>query len=115
MATELTMPRLSDSMEEGTISRWLVAEGDQVQIGQELVEVETDKATVIYEADVAGTVLALAVREGASVPVGAPIAIVGEPGEELPRAAAPEAVQAAVALETAPTVAPVRSRNGGRV
>ena len=121
MATELTMPRLSDSMEEGTILRWLVAEGDRVAEGQELVEVETDKATVTHEALQAGVVLALTVSEGASVPVGAPIAIIGEPGEELPRASAPEAVAAAVALESppappvAPAAAPVRSRNGGRV
>ena len=100
MATELIMPRLSDSMEEGTILKWLVAEGDRVEPGQPLVEVETDKATVTHEADAAGVVLALTVGEGASVPVGAPIAVLGEPGEELPRAAAPEAVQAAVALET---------------
>ena len=85
MATELIMPRLSDSMEEGTILKWLVAEGDRVEPGQALVEVETDKATVTHEADVAGVVLALTVGEGASVPVGAPIAVLGEPGEELPQ------------------------------
>jgi pyruvate dehydrogenase E2 component (dihydrolipoamide acetyltransferase) len=99
MATELIMPRLSDSMEEGTILKWLVAEGDRVEPGQALVEVETDKATVTHEADVAGVVLALSVGEGASVPVGSPIAVLGEPGEALPRAHAPEALAAAAALE----------------
>ena len=84
VALEIVMPRLSDSMEEGTILRWLVAEGDRVESGQPLVEIETDKATVTYDADNAGTVLALSVGEGASAPVGAPIAVLGEPGEELP-------------------------------
>jgi pyruvate dehydrogenase E2 component (dihydrolipoamide acetyltransferase) len=94
VARELTMPRLSDSMEEGTILSWLVAEGDEVQAGQPLVEVETDKAVVTYEADAAGTVLSLAVTEGSSVPVGAPIAVLGEAGESLPQAGSPEALAA---------------------
>jgi pyruvate dehydrogenase E2 component (dihydrolipoamide acetyltransferase) len=94
VARELTMPRLSDSMEEGTILSWLVAEGDVVQAGQPLVEVETDKAVVTYEADAAGTVLSLAVTEGSSVPVGAPIAVLGEAGESLPQAGSPEALAA---------------------
>ena len=51
MAVEIVMPRLSDSMEEGTILSWLVADGDSVEAGQPLVEIETDKATVTYEAD----------------------------------------------------------------
>ena len=77
------MPRLSDSMEEGTIVKWLVAQGDAVELGQPLVEIETDKATVTYEADESGVILALYVREGALVPVGAPIAVLGEAGDEL--------------------------------
>src|SRR5436305_7044718 len=94
------MPRLSDSMEEGTVLQWLIAEGDSVEVGQPLVEIETDKATVTYEADAAGVVLALTVSEGASVPLGAPIAIIGAPGEELPTAESPEAVAAASAADT---------------
>ncbi len=78
------MPRLSDSMVEGTILRWLVAEGDAVEAGQPLVEIETDKATVIHEAQEGGVVLGLTVGEGAVVPVGAPIAVLGEASEELP-------------------------------
>ncbi|HEY2769990.1 MAG TPA: dihydrolipoamide acetyltransferase family protein [Solirubrobacteraceae bacterium] len=96
MALEIVMPRLSDSMEEGTILQWLVAEGDSVEAGQPLVEVETDKATVTHEADAAGVVLALTVGEGASVPVGAPIALIGEPGEQLRATGSPEAAEAAV-------------------
>jgi pyruvate dehydrogenase E2 component (dihydrolipoamide acetyltransferase) len=82
---EIVMPRLSDSMEEGTIVRWLKADGERVERGDELVEIETDKATMPYESDVAG-VLRILAREGESRPVGAPIAEVGdgaapEPGE----------------------------------
>jgi pyruvate dehydrogenase E2 component (dihydrolipoamide acetyltransferase) len=102
LAVEIVMPRLSDSMEEGTILRWLVAEGDHVEPGQPLVEVETDKATVTHEADAAGLILALTVGEGASVPVGSPIAVIGEAGEELPAAHAPDAIAAAGAREAAP-------------
>jgi pyruvate dehydrogenase E2 component (dihydrolipoamide acetyltransferase) len=88
-------------MEEGTVLQWLVAEGDRVEVGQPLVEIETDKATVIHEADAAGVVLALQVGEGATVPLGAPIAMIGEPGEELPRAESAEAVAAASSAEAA--------------
>jgi pyruvate dehydrogenase E2 component (dihydrolipoamide acetyltransferase) len=69
---QITMPRLSDSMEEGTIIRWLKTDGDTVERDEELVEIETDKATVTYEADASG-VLSIAVREGETVPVGAVI------------------------------------------
>ena len=79
MALEIVMPRLSDSMEEGTIVQWLVRTGDHVDEGQPLVEVETDKATVVYEAQAAGSVLELRASEGESVRVGALIALVGEP------------------------------------
>jgi pyruvate dehydrogenase E2 component (dihydrolipoamide acetyltransferase) len=99
LALEMIMPRLSDSMEEGTILRWLVAEGDRVEQGQPLVEIETDKATVTHEADAAGMILALSVGEGASVPVGSPIAVIGEPGEKLPQARARGTVTAPGARE----------------
>jgi len=80
MALEIVMPRLSDSMEEGTIVQWLVKAGDHVDEGQPLVEVETDKASVVYEAQTAGSVLELLAAEGESVRVGALIALLGEPG-----------------------------------
>src|SRR5947209_5017773 len=116
------MPRLSDSMEEGTILQWLVAEGDHVEAGQPLVEVETDKANVTHEADEAGTILALSVDEGASVPVGAPIAVIGEPGEELPTPPAAETLAAAgaptpasaPAPATAPSAPATSAGRGGR-
>jgi pyruvate dehydrogenase E2 component (dihydrolipoamide acetyltransferase) len=84
VASEIVMPRLSDSMEEGTILKWLVSEGDAVTEGQPLLEVETDKAVVPVEADSAGDLLRIMVREGTSVPVGAPIAMLGTAGEILP-------------------------------
>jgi pyruvate dehydrogenase E2 component (dihydrolipoamide acetyltransferase) len=93
-------------MDEGTVLQWLVAEGDRVEVGQPLVEIETDKATVTHEADAAGVVLALTVGEGATVPLGAPIAVIGEPGEELPAAKAPEAVAAARAATQSAAPAP---------
>ena len=78
MAVEIVMPHLSDSMEEGTIVQWLVAEGDAVTEGQELVEVETDKATGTYESELNGTVLTLNAAVGDTVAVGAVIAVVGD-------------------------------------
>jgi pyruvate dehydrogenase E2 component (dihydrolipoamide acetyltransferase) len=83
MATEVRMPRLSDSMEEGTVVTWLVAEGDAVRRGQPLVEVETDKATMPYEAETDGVLLAILCGEGETAALGAPIAIIGAPGETL--------------------------------
>jgi pyruvate dehydrogenase E2 component (dihydrolipoamide acetyltransferase) len=83
--TEIVMPRLSDTMEEGTILRWLKADGEEVARGEELVEIETDKATMIYESDQAGT-LSLIASEGDTLPVGQPIARVGEGGAPQPAA-----------------------------
>ena len=74
------MPRLSDSMEEGTILKWLKAEGDEVARGDELVEIETDKATMTYEADTAGT-LSIVAQEGETLPIGQVIARIGAGGE----------------------------------
>jgi pyruvate dehydrogenase E2 component (dihydrolipoamide acetyltransferase) len=78
---EIVMPRLSDTMEEGTILSWLVADGEQVKRGQELVEIETDKANMTYESDQEGVLETIA-AEGDTLPVGAPIARVGadDPG-----------------------------------
>jgi pyruvate dehydrogenase E2 component (dihydrolipoamide acetyltransferase) len=71
-------------MEEGTVARWLVETGAEVTKGQPLVEIDTDKATVVYESDAAGTVLELLVAEGESAAIGAPIARVGAAGEATP-------------------------------
>ena len=75
---EIVMPRLSDSMEEGTILQWLKQVGDEVAVGDELVEIETDKANMAYESDVAGTLSEILVQEGETVAIGTPIAMVGD-------------------------------------
>lgn len=73
---EIVMPRLSDTMEEGTILRWLKSDGDEVERGEELVEIETDKAAMVYESDQQGT-LSIVADEGATLAVGEVIAHVG--------------------------------------
>ena len=81
MAEELVMPRLSDTMEQGTIGRWLKREGDAFAEGDVLAEIETDKALMEFQAYDSGTVLKILVDDGESADQGAPIALVGEPGE----------------------------------
>ena len=76
------MPRLSDSMEEGVILKWLKRVGDEVAVGDELVEIETDKANMAYESDVAGTLTQVLAEEGDALPIGAPIAVVGDPDDK---------------------------------
>ena len=76
---DVAMPRLSDSMEEGTILKWLKSDGDEIKRGEELVEIETDKANMTYEADQEG-VLAIVAQEGDTLPVGETIARIGEGG-----------------------------------
>jgi pyruvate dehydrogenase E2 component (dihydrolipoamide acetyltransferase) len=119
---ELVMPRLSDTMEEGTILRWLKADGEQVSRGEELVEIETDKATMIYESDQAG-VLQLVAAEGDTLAVGAIIANVGDAaaasadGADAGDAAAASAdeADAGVASAGGAQVAGVASAGGARV
>jgi pyruvate dehydrogenase E2 component (dihydrolipoamide acetyltransferase) len=74
---EVVMPRLSDSMEEGTILQWLKQVGAEVAVGEELVEIETDKANMAYESDIAGTLTEILVQEGETVAIGTPIAQIG--------------------------------------
>jgi pyruvate dehydrogenase E2 component (dihydrolipoamide acetyltransferase) len=78
---DVVMPRLSDSMEEGTILKWLKSVGDEVSVGDELVEIETDKANMVYEADSAGTLVEIVAQEGDTLPIGEPIARVGDASE----------------------------------
>src|SRR5262245_53469893 len=75
------MPRLSDSMEEGTILRWIKSVGDEVKRGDELVEIETDKANMTYEATDEGTLTEIVAEEGATLPIGETIARIGDPSE----------------------------------
>jgi pyruvate dehydrogenase E2 component (dihydrolipoamide acetyltransferase) len=81
MATDVTMPRLSDSMEEGTVLKWLVDEGGEVKRGEPLVEIETDKANMTYDADTDGVLVEVVAQEGDTLPIGEVIARIGEPGE----------------------------------
>jgi len=81
MAADVLMPRLSDSMEEGTVLKWLVEEGGEVKRGRPLVEIETDKANMTYDADSDGVLLEVLAKEGDTLPIGEPIARVGQAGE----------------------------------
>ncbi len=95
---DIVMPRLSDSMEEGTVLQWLKSVGDEIAVGDELVEIETDKANMAYEADVEGTLTEILVDEGETVAIGTPIARVGEGGEA--KAPEPEERKEPEAAET---------------
>ncbi|MBC2835842.1 pyruvate dehydrogenase complex dihydrolipoamide acetyltransferase [Paragemmobacter straminiformis] len=111
MAVEILMPALSPTMEEGTLAKWLVKEGDAVKSGQILAEIETDKATMEFEAVDEGIIGKLLVAEGtAGVKVNAPIAIMVEEGEAAdaapaPAKAAPVAAAAPVTAAAAPSAA----------
>jgi pyruvate dehydrogenase E2 component (dihydrolipoamide acetyltransferase) len=82
MASEVKLPRLGQGMESGTIVKWLKTEGDRVEKGEPLYELDTDKVTQEVEAEAAGVLLKIAVSEG-EVPVGQTIAVIGEEGEEV--------------------------------
>ena len=105
MATEILMPALSPTMEEGTLAKWLVKEGDTVKSGQILAEIETDKATMEFEAVDEGMIGKLLVAEGtAGVKVNTPIAVMAEDGQTAVTAPAPAKP---VAAPAAPMSAPV--------
>jgi pyruvate dehydrogenase E1 component beta subunit len=108
MATEILMPALSPTMEEGTLAKWLVKEGDTVASGDIIAEIETDKATMEFEAVDEGVIGKILIAEGtADVKVNTPIAILVEDGETVSDVAAAPAPAAAAAapVETAPAVA----------
>jgi len=83
MATQVVMPKLSPTMEEGQLARWLKKEGDKVSMGEPLAEIDTDKATMEMQALSNGVLRKILVREGESAPLGQPIAIIGEPDEDI--------------------------------
>ncbi|MCJ2180766.1 dihydrolipoamide acetyltransferase family protein [Novosphingobium album (ex Hu et al. 2023)] len=88
MAIELRMPALSPTMEKGTLAKWLVAEGDRVKTGDPIAEIETDKATMEFEADQDGRIGRLVIPEGTDdVPVGTVVALLAEDSESLPEPA----------------------------
>ncbi|MFL6253493.1 MAG: pyruvate dehydrogenase complex dihydrolipoamide acetyltransferase [Pyrinomonadaceae bacterium] len=83
MATQVVMPKLSPTMEEGQLSRWLKNEGDKVGVGEPLAEIDTDKATMEAQALATGVLRKILVPAGETVPLGAIIAIIGEPDEDI--------------------------------
>src|SRR5690606_13207889 len=87
MPIEVTMPRLSDTMEQGTVVKWNVAPGDDVSPGKVIADIETDKATMELEAFDEGKVARLVADEGQTVAVGSVIAIIAEEGEDVEEAA----------------------------
>ena len=127
MAIQVLMPALSPTMEEGTLAKWLVKEGDEVKSGQVLAEIETDKATMEFEAVDEGVIGKILVAEGtAGVKVNTPIAVLLEDGEDASAAsaapaaapaapAAPAAVAAPAAASAAPAPAAPVAAGGARV
>jgi len=119
MAVEILMPALSPTMEDGTLAKWLIKEGDTVKSGQIIAEIETDKATMEFEAVDEGVIGKLLVAEGTSgVRVNTPIAVLIEEGESAeavpaPKAAAPAPVGAAPVLAAVAASAPVAPRAEG--
>ncbi|MEZ5695965.1 MAG: pyruvate dehydrogenase complex E1 component subunit beta [Sphingomonadaceae bacterium] len=112
MAIELKMPALSPTMEEGTLARWLVKEGDEVSSGDIIAEIETDKATMEFEAVDEGTIASILVAEGTeNVKVGTVIATMTGEGEEAAPAPAPASAPAATPAPTAsPAPAPAPAK-----
>ena len=114
MPVDVTMPKLSDTMEEGKILKWLKHPGDRVAIGEILAEVETDKANMELEAYDEGTLAEVRVPEGESAPVGAVIAVLAAPGEGVAAGPAAGAGKAAAAAEkAAPSARAPASAPGG--
>ena len=131
----ITMPRLSDTMEEGTVAKWNKKVGDTVKGGDILAEIETDKATMEFESFYQGTLLHIGLNEGESAPVDSVLAIIGKKGTDIsgviasqaqPKAAATKAdpapvvsapkVESVPEVKVAPTAAPVvKSTSNGRI
>ena len=83
MAQVVNMPRLSDTMEEGVVAKWLVNVGDEVREGDILAEIETDKATMEFESFHEGVLLHIGIKEGETAAVDTLLAIIGEKGEDI--------------------------------
>src|SRR3954471_19361976 len=83
MATQVVTPKLSPTMEEGQLSRWLKQEGDKVAMGEPLAEIDTDKATMEMQALGSGVLRKILIQEGESAPLGQLIAVIGEPDEDI--------------------------------
>ncbi len=108
MANIIEMPKLSDTMTVGTLVKWLKKEGDAVKAGDMLAEIETDKATMELESFFSGTMVAVFVKAGSQVPLGAALCAIGKPGEKV-EAPAPRPAQEAPAPSPAPPPATLES------
>lgn len=109
MATLIEMPKLSDTMTAGTVITWLKNEGDTVESGDILAEIETDKATQELESFDEGTILKIYIQAGGKAPCGHPLCALGEPGEEAPEVEPPmddQPAAAAIAAQAAPPPPP---------
>ena len=106
MATEIKMPQLGLTMEEGTVERWLKAEGDSVKAGEPLLEITTDKLTNEVEAEADGVLLKIVAPEGTDVPVQGLLGYIGQPGEQVREASSVPAAAPAPAAEPAAPAAP---------
>ncbi len=126
MAIKIEMPKLSDTMEEGVIAKWNVKEGDKVEAGDIIAEVETDKATMDVEVFDGGTILKIVPGEGDAVPLGGLIAVIGEEGEDIsdlvdgsassePAAKDEEKVEAAAPAEKSKAAPAAPTSDDGRV
>ena len=102
MSITLTMPRLSDTMEQGTIIRWNVKEGEEVASGAIVADIETDKATMEMQAYDDGVIAKILVGEGTQVPVGTPIAMIAEEGEDPEALDASDPATPTATIESAP-------------
>ncbi|MEZ4564431.1 MAG: dihydrolipoamide acetyltransferase family protein [Thermomicrobiales bacterium] len=107
------MPKMGDAMEEGTLLRWLKQVGDEINVGDPLAEIETDKVSLEIEAQEAGVLSKLYVEEGATVPIGSAIAAIGEESADV-AAPAPEAAPAPAAQAAPAAVEPVAAASNGR-
>jgi len=113
MAIKITMPRLSDTMTEGTVATWLKKVGDTVKEGDILAEIETDKATMEFESFNAGTLLSVGIQEGGTAPVDSVLAIIGPAGTDVSGIAEnyKKGGSAPKAEDPAPTSAPAETTN----
>ncbi len=106
----VVMPKMGDTMEEGKVITWRKHEGDTISKGDALAEIETEKVNIEAEAFAAGVLRKIIAPEGATVPVGQPIALIGDPSEPIPAefGGAPQAGQAPAAAPTLRRLRPPR-------
>ena len=112
MATSIVMPQMGYDMHEGKVVRWLKKEGEEVTRGEVIAEIETDKATVEYEAYTGGVMAKIVAEEGVAIPVGGLIAVMTAPGEAIPEDILTDAAIALAADSPAPAAAAVQALEG---